>query len=95
MPNRYVDEAQRPRISASTDIDTVIQRAQHMVTVRLRNGDRAAAAGMHLIGWLPDGVSDSEVAPRAWGLTLKIAPIPAYCNCAADLFLGDTAFDEK
>lgn len=95
MPNNTSMKRSGRAISASRYRHGDDQRAQHMVTVRLRSGGRAAAAGIHLIGWLPDGVSDSEVAPGAWELTLKNAPIPAYCNCAAGLFLGDTAFDEK
>src|SRR5215510_3619510 len=57
-----------------------------------------AAAGMHLIGWLPEGVDDREVARRAGALQLEISPISAYCikqKLRGGLFLGYTAFDEK
>ncbi len=58
----------------------------------------AAEAGMHLIGWLPAGVSDREVSRRASDAGLKTSPISALClneTLRGGLFLGYTAFDEK
>ena len=57
-----------------------------------------ASAGMHLIGWLPDGVSDQDIASRAQEKNLKITPLSAYCirqKLRGGLFLGYTTFDEK
>jgi GntR family transcriptional regulator/MocR family aminotransferase len=57
-----------------------------------------AAAGMHLIGWLPDGVSDKEISSRAQEKNLKITPLSDYCirqKLRGGLFLGYTSFDEK
>ncbi|HEV7378075.1 MAG TPA: PLP-dependent aminotransferase family protein, partial [Pyrinomonadaceae bacterium] len=58
----------------------------------------AAKAGMHLIGWLPDGISDREVSRRAAEAGLNLAPISAYCinqKLRDGLLLGYTAYDEK
>jgi GntR family transcriptional regulator/MocR family aminotransferase len=57
-----------------------------------------AKAGMHLIGWLPSGVSDREVSRRAAEAGLKLAPVSAYCinqKLRGGLLLGYTAYDEK
>ncbi len=57
-----------------------------------------AKAGMHLIGWLPDGVSDREVSRRAAEEGLTLAPVSTYCinqNLRGGLLLGYTAYDEK
>ena len=57
-----------------------------------------AAAGMHLIGWLPCGIDDREVARRAAEANLKIAPVSAYCidqKLRGGLLLGYTAFNER
>jgi GntR family transcriptional regulator/MocR family aminotransferase len=57
-----------------------------------------AKAGMHLIGWLPGGVSDSEVSRRAAGEGLTLAPVSTYCinqNLRGGLLLGYTAYGEK
>ena len=57
-----------------------------------------AKAGMHLIGWLPSGVSDLEVSRRAAEAGLNLAPISAYCinqKLRGGLLLGYTAYDEK
>jgi len=57
-----------------------------------------AAAGMHLIGWLPDGVSDNEISSRAQEKNLKITPLSAYRirqKLRGGLFLGYTTFGEK
>jgi GntR family transcriptional regulator/MocR family aminotransferase len=57
-----------------------------------------AKAGMHLIGWLPDGVSDREVSHRAAEAGLNLAPISAYCinqKLKGGLLLGYTAYDKK
>jgi GntR family transcriptional regulator/MocR family aminotransferase len=57
-----------------------------------------AKAGMHLIGWLPDGVSDREVSRRAADDGLNLAPVSAYCidqKLRDGFLLGYTAHDEK
>jgi GntR family transcriptional regulator / MocR family aminotransferase len=57
-----------------------------------------AEAGMHLIGWLPDGVGDREVSRRAAKASLNIARVSAYCinqKLRGGLLLGYTAFNEK
>ncbi|HEX8174929.1 MAG TPA: PLP-dependent aminotransferase family protein [Pyrinomonadaceae bacterium] len=57
-----------------------------------------AKAGMHLIGWLPDGVSDREVSRRAAEAGLNLATVSAYCinqKLRGGLLLGYTAYDEK
>ncbi|HEY6189573.1 MAG TPA: PLP-dependent aminotransferase family protein [Pyrinomonadaceae bacterium] len=58
----------------------------------------SAKAGMHLIGWLPRGVSDQEVSRRAAEAGLNLAPVSAYClnqKLRGGLLLGYTAYDEK
>jgi GntR family transcriptional regulator/MocR family aminotransferase len=57
-----------------------------------------AKAGMHLIGWLPSGISDREVSRRAAEAGLNLAPVSAYCinqKLRGGLLLGYTAYDEK
>lgn len=57
-----------------------------------------AKAGMHLIGWLPDGVSDREVSRRGGEAGLNLAPVSAYCinqKLRGGFLLGYTAFNEK
>jgi GntR family transcriptional regulator/MocR family aminotransferase len=45
-------------------------------------GDRveikAATSGMHLIGWLPKGVSDTDVSEAAATVGVRIAPLSEY-----------------
>ncbi len=55
-------------------------------------------SGMNLIGWLPDGVSDRDVASRAKQSNLRISPISTLCldeKLRGGLLLGYTAFNEK
>jgi GntR family transcriptional regulator/MocR family aminotransferase len=57
-----------------------------------------ATAGMHLIGWLPEGVNDREVSRQAAETGLNLAPVSAYCldeKLRGGLLLGYTAYDEK
>ncbi len=57
-----------------------------------------AAAGMHLVGWLSQGVSDALVAKKASEFGLKLAPISNYCihnGQRSGLVLGYTGFDQK
>lgn len=57
-----------------------------------------AEAGMHLIGWLPEGVGDGEVSRRAKEAELNLAPVSAYCisqKLRGGLLLGYTAYDGK
>ena len=57
-----------------------------------------AKAGMHLIGWLPSGVSDGEVSRLAAEAGLNLAPVSAYCinqKLRGGLLLGFTAYGEK
>lgn len=57
----------------------------------------ASATGMHLIGWLPAGVSDEQVAQRAAERQVSVSPVSAFTaqvNIAAGLVLGYAAIDE-
>jgi GntR family transcriptional regulator / MocR family aminotransferase len=57
-----------------------------------------AEAGMHVIGWLPEGVKDYEIAQKARQSNLNIAPLSNYCNRdfgRGGLLFGYTGFDEK
>jgi GntR family transcriptional regulator / MocR family aminotransferase len=59
---------------------------------------KKADAGMHLVGWLPEGVSDKAISTRAAGQNLKLAPISAYCAKnlrRGALILGYTAFEKN
>lgn len=55
-------------------------------------------AGMHLVGWLPEGVDDQKIAEKAAEKKLKLSPVSAYSNKKlkrGGFVLGYTAFDEK
>lgn len=55
-------------------------------------------AGMHVVGWLPEGVDDRTIAEKAAEKNLKLAPISDYSNKKlkrSGLILGYTAFDER
>jgi GntR family transcriptional regulator/MocR family aminotransferase len=55
-----------------------------------------AAAGLHLVGWLPDGVDDRAVAQRLAEADIEVMPISAYALEAlprSGLVLGYAAFD--
>jgi GntR family transcriptional regulator / MocR family aminotransferase len=57
-----------------------------------------AEAGMHLIGWLPEGLSDREVSRRAAEADLNLAPVSAYCinqKLRGGLLLSYTAYNGK
>jgi GntR family transcriptional regulator / MocR family aminotransferase len=57
-----------------------------------------AEAGMHLIGWLPQGISDGEVSRRAAETDLNLAPVSVYCinqKLRGGLLLGYTAYNGK
>lgn len=57
-----------------------------------------SSAGMHLIGWLPEGINDREVFIKGLENNLQVAPISASCieqKLCGGLFLGYTAFDER
>ncbi|MFM7686058.1 MAG: PLP-dependent aminotransferase family protein [Actinomycetota bacterium] len=55
-------------------------------------------AGMHLIGWLPEGVSDSLLAARSAERGVSTPPLSHYYNrgdaARAGVILGYTGFDE-
>ena len=57
---------------------------------------KKADAGMHVVGWLPEGVSDKSIGEKAAEQNLKLAPISAYCAKKklprGGLILGYTAF---
>ena len=75
---------------------TLVEEARKNLKGRLEVAP--AKAGMHLIGWLPDGVSDREVSRRAAEAGLNLAPVSAYCinqKLRGGLLLGYTAYDEK
>ncbi len=54
-------------------------------------------AGMHLIGWLPDGTSDTLLALRCADLGISTPPLSHYFNGGAEgspgILLGYTGFD--
>ena len=57
-----------------------------------------AEAGMHIIGWLPQGISDREVSRRAAETELNLAPVSAYCinqKLRGGLLLGYAAYNGK
>ncbi len=60
---------------------------------------KKADAGMHLVGWLPEGVSDEAVSQKASEKGLKLAPVSAYYSTKkaprGGLILGYTAFDAR
>lgn len=54
-------------------------------------------AGMHLIGWLPEGVNDRKIARKVLEAGIRVAPISAYTFFEPNrggLLLGYTAIDE-
>jgi GntR family transcriptional regulator/MocR family aminotransferase len=56
-----------------------------------------AEAGMHLVGWLPPGISDTEVSMRAARAGVDAPPLSAYALEALNrggLLLGYAAVDE-
>lgn len=57
-----------------------------------------ADAGMHLVGWLPEGVNDKLIAQKAREKGLIVSPI-SVCSTPklkrGGLILGYTAFDER
>ena len=55
-------------------------------------------AGMHLVGWLPAGVSDQLIARKSAAERLNLAPISAYSVGTLErggLLLGYAAFNER
>jgi GntR family transcriptional regulator/MocR family aminotransferase len=57
-----------------------------------------STSGMHLIGWLPEGVDDKPFFRAGLKRNLITIPISASCiaqNLRGGLFLGYTAFDES
>ncbi len=59
---------------------------------------KKADAGMHLVGWLPEGVSDAEVYENGLEKGLKLAPISSYYEnsvCRNGIIFGYTAFNRK
>jgi GntR family transcriptional regulator/MocR family aminotransferase len=57
-----------------------------------------ADAGMHLVGWLPDGVSDVEMSKKGAERGLKLSPVSGYYQtkpARGGFVLGYTAFDER
>jgi len=60
---------------------------------------KKADAGMHLVGWLPEGVSGVNINRRAAKQNLKLAPISSYSSANElprdGLILGYTAFDKR
>ena len=56
-----------------------------------------ADAGMHLIGWLPEGVNDKKAAERAAKHGVEVAPLSSYLlsqDYRNGLLLGYAAFNE-
>jgi len=42
-----------------------------------------ADAGMHLVGWLPNGMSDRDASSRAAAAGISAPPLSAYYHAAA------------
>ncbi|MEP6925464.1 MAG: PLP-dependent aminotransferase family protein [Pyrinomonadaceae bacterium] len=56
-----------------------------------------AEAGMHLVGWLPEGICDQAAAKRAAAHGVEVTPVSSYRLskiCDNGLLLGFAAFDE-
>jgi GntR family transcriptional regulator / MocR family aminotransferase len=59
---------------------------------------KKADAGMHVVGWLPEGVSDKAISRKGAEQNLKLAPISAYSSKElprGGLILGYTAFEKN
>lgn len=57
-----------------------------------------ADAGMHLVGWLPEGVCDKAISQKAAEQGFRVAPVSNYYLNKPErngLLLGYTAFNEK
>jgi GntR family transcriptional regulator/MocR family aminotransferase len=57
-----------------------------------------ADAGMHLVGWLPEGMMDEAVSRQAAAQGLVAAPLSAYtlaARCPPALVLGYTALNDR
>lgn len=57
-----------------------------------------ADAGMHLIGWLPEGIDDKFISQKAAKKDMKLAPVSDYSTKKlkrGGIILGYTAFDER
>lgn len=57
----------------------------------------ASEAGMHLVGWLPPGISDQHAVQRAAEYDVSVAPVSAFAthaNVPAGLMMGYSAVDE-
>ena len=60
-----------------------------------------AEAGMHLLGWLPDGVDDRDAARAALGLEVDVPPLsgfrarPARAGERGGLLLGYAAYTPR
>jgi GntR family transcriptional regulator / MocR family aminotransferase len=59
---------------------------------------KASGAGMHLIGWLPEGVDDRAAARAAFDRGVEVTPLSAYClepRRRGALRLGYTGYTPK
>lgn len=59
---------------------------------------KRADAGMHLVGWLAEGVDDTEISRKAAERGLKLAAVSEYAAgklSRGGFILGYTAFDER
>ena len=57
-----------------------------------------AQSGMHLIGWLAEGLNEVKAAESAAENGLNVTPLSSYCienNLPPGIILGYTGFDEK
>ncbi len=80
------------------------ERRQHLlvdeIARELKGHVRAAKApsGMHLVGWLREGLDAREIAARAAARGLNLAPLADYCieaQLPPALIFGYTGFDEE
>ncbi len=57
-----------------------------------------ANSGMHLIGWLAEGLKAEEICEKAFENGLNLTPLSSYCvetKLPAGVILGYTGFDER
>lgn len=72
-------------------VEALRRKLDGVVTVR------PADAGMHLVGWLPEGLDDAAVAAEAGAYGLTVPPLSFYASerrCPPGLVLGYPAFDD-
>ena len=91
----FARHVRRTRVFYAGRQATLVEAAGRELSGTLDVG--AAEAGMHLVGWLPEGADDSEASRRASGRGVEAAALSRYAIEAsrrAGLVLGYAAFGE-